>query len=245
MLILGVDTAAAKGSIALAQSGVLLATRNTDQQRSHSEWLLPAIHEIMGVGHSLNNIDFLAIDRGPGSFTGLRISLNVVKTLAWSLGKTILAADSLSILAYNASQRIQPSISFKGSGKEQDKVTFASVMNAYKNSVFVAKYEIYKKKIEQVLETKVVPVSDLEDIITSTTWCCGDGYLAYEKFFSTSLKSKLVRDSHLLDYPNAEGLVGLAHLRSNFIRTFEWNSITPLYLKASEAEERVKAHASK
>ena len=66
----------------------------------------------------------------------------------------------------------------------------------------------------------------------------GDGYLAYEKYFSSELISKMDRPSLPLDEPNAKALGLLAFYGAE--KSSHWSEILPLYLRASEAEENLQ-----
>ena len=74
--------------------------------------------------------------------------------------------------------------------------------------------------------------------------CVGDGFTAYEKYFSAELKSKLIRKNSLNDFPNAGVLGQIAALDFDPITTFDWESLKPLYIRGSEAEEEWNADRS-
>ena len=70
--------------------------------KTHSQTLLPMIDEIMKMTETeTEDIDFIAVSSGPGSFTGLRIGAATAKGLALSLKKKIIAVPTLLMLAYN------------------------------------------------------------------------------------------------------------------------------------------------
>jgi tRNA threonylcarbamoyladenosine biosynthesis protein TsaB len=102
MLILALDTSTFSGSIALVKDGRLLGALTTPDVGTHSKWLMPSIDALLGDGRvGLEEVDYIALTNGPGSFTGLRIGVSVVKGLAWALGKPVLTVSSLEALAYN------------------------------------------------------------------------------------------------------------------------------------------------
>ena len=126
MLILALDTSTFSGSIALVKDGRLLGARTTPQVGTHSKWLMPSIDALLGDGRvGLAEVDYIALTNGPGSFTGLRIGVSVVKGLAWALGKPVLAVSSLEALAYNLKDR--PSL-------------VCPVIDARKDEVYAALY---------------------------------------------------------------------------------------------------------
>ena len=90
MNILAVDTSEARGSVALLRRGELLATRVHDTSHDYSEWLLPAVDELLGASRMrMAELDLLAVSTGPGSFTGVRVGLTTVKAWVEVYGKPV------------------------------------------------------------------------------------------------------------------------------------------------------------
>ena len=87
MIVLALDTTSPRSSFALAQDGVVLATVEGDEQLPHSQTLFASLTEVLSsAGISLAQIDLLAGNTGPGSFTGLRVGVSVANALGYSLG---------------------------------------------------------------------------------------------------------------------------------------------------------------
>lgn len=100
MFVLAVDTSSKALSVALAEEGKILGERQSFLGYNHSETLLPTVMTLLrDSGLSLQELDLLACTTGPGSFTGIRIGLASMKTLAWELGKPLLGISSLAALA--------------------------------------------------------------------------------------------------------------------------------------------------
>src|SRR5437763_14313129 len=99
---LALDTGSPRVSVALARDGALVASRWVEQERSSAR-LLAMIREVLdeaGIGVSgLGGIDGIAVLRGPGSFTGLRIGLATVLGLHQATGVRATAIPSLPVLA--------------------------------------------------------------------------------------------------------------------------------------------------
>lgn len=82
-LIFAVDTSSSQGSIALSRGPSLLATRMFGEAKSHSQLLLPTTADLFKeTGVDISEVDIFAAVIGPGSFTGLRVSLACVRGLA-------------------------------------------------------------------------------------------------------------------------------------------------------------------
>ena len=83
MNILAVDTAGKSAAVAILRDDTLLYETQCNNGMTHSETLLPMIDTALrACGLTMEDIDLLGVTSGPGSFTGLRIGLSVVKGLA-------------------------------------------------------------------------------------------------------------------------------------------------------------------
>jgi tRNA threonylcarbamoyladenosine biosynthesis protein TsaB len=99
--------------------------------RAHAELLVPAIEEVCALaGHPVADIDAIAVDIGPGLFTGLRVGVATAKALAQALGVGLIGVGSLDILAAALADRTAP---------DQPGV-MASVVDARRGEVFAALY---------------------------------------------------------------------------------------------------------
>lgn len=105
MLLLAFDTATPTTTVALLDAATPIS-ENTLSSTSHSRSLLPAIAEILSrTGHSPRSLQAIAVGRGPGSFTGVRIGMTLAKTLAYALDIPLVGVSTLRALAHNAAVR--------------------------------------------------------------------------------------------------------------------------------------------
>jgi len=101
MKILAVDTATTSCSVALFNGRQLLAEEVYTAGKTHSRHLLSIIHGILGRCECTpDDLSGIAVTRGPGTFTGLRIGISTVKGLASALGIPVVGVSSLAALAY-------------------------------------------------------------------------------------------------------------------------------------------------
>jgi tRNA threonylcarbamoyladenosine biosynthesis protein TsaB len=71
----------------------------------HAERLFPMIAEVMGAaGLEFADLDRIAVTRGPGSFTGVRVGVSAARALALATGKPVVATTSLAVMAHRAEQ---------------------------------------------------------------------------------------------------------------------------------------------
>jgi tRNA threonylcarbamoyladenosine biosynthesis protein TsaB len=104
-LLLALDTGSPLVSVALARDGAVVASRSVEQARS-SVRLLEMVQEVLAeAGIGVRDLGGIAVLRGPGSFTGLRIGLATVLGLHQALGVPATALPSLPILAASAGAR--------------------------------------------------------------------------------------------------------------------------------------------
>ena len=99
-LILGIETATKMCSVVISRDGVLLALKETGGEYSHSENLNHFVELACNEAKiKLNELDAIAISKGPGSYTGLRIGVSSAKGLCYGLEKPLIAVDTLKALA--------------------------------------------------------------------------------------------------------------------------------------------------
>ena len=104
MLILAVDTTTPGGSVALLEDETLLGEANVESAATHSSRLFRSIDFLVGaLGKDIKDIDAFAVAAGPGSFTGIRIGVGAVKSLAFASGKPVAPVSTLLALAVKLS----------------------------------------------------------------------------------------------------------------------------------------------
>jgi len=99
--ILGVDTSTRTGSVALLEKDTVVAEIQVTSSDTHAKRLMSAIDLTLGMaGMGVDECDGFAVTTGPGSFTGLRIGISVVKGLSFATGKAVTGVSTLEALAY-------------------------------------------------------------------------------------------------------------------------------------------------
>jgi tRNA threonylcarbamoyladenosine biosynthesis protein TsaB len=100
MLLLSLDTSTSGCSVALHQDGVLLGCYELFTERTSSAMLTTLISNVVEqTGFGLSQLDAIAVAKGPGSYTGLRIGVSTAKGLCFSLDKPLLAVNTLAAMA--------------------------------------------------------------------------------------------------------------------------------------------------
>lgn len=226
MIILGVDTTAVIGSVAVCEienkelkSHVVFTVKN---KLTHSETLLPMIDSALKTyGVDIDDVNKFAVSVGPGSFTGVRIGVSTVKGLATKGNKPCAAVSTLEAIA--------------NSHREFDGVICA-VMDARRNQFYVA---LFKKGI-RLTKDDLLPADAIEALLREKgekVIVCGDGA---ELFASLCGYEKMILAPEESRYQNALS-VALVGAR---IEEIKHTKLLPCYLRASQAERERKEKES-
>ncbi len=216
------------------QDGVCTHSRKSATQKSHSEALHQFVFEILNEANlKLADIDFYAAGCGPGSFTGIRVSLNTAKAFAYAFQKPIVEVDSLRNLA----ELNKGLVRLAGPTKIPNSKILC-LINAYKNMSYYAIYDFGPDNQLKVLQgPDVIPMKDIKILFKDPILTVGDGFLTYESFLPKNISSQMLRPVSVVDDPSAESLGVVAFEQIQAGLTLDWKSIKPLYIRYSEAEE--------
>lgn len=131
MLILSLDTTTRAGSAAVLRDDSVVAVLDGDAARTHGERLPGELAEVLRIaGVTLQDIELLAVARGPGAFTGLRIGLAAMQALAMVTSRPVVGVSALDALAAAA---------FESMAVEQARL--CAWMDAARGEVFAAAYD--------------------------------------------------------------------------------------------------------
>ena len=130
--LLAIESATDMVGVALVRGDGASAERIHEGGRAHAELLAPAIEEVCAVsGCTLDEVGTIAVDIGPGLFTGLRVGVSTAKALGQALGIGVLGVSSLDVLAFAAAERLGPTDQLEA---------VAAVVDARRGEVFAAAY---------------------------------------------------------------------------------------------------------
>ena len=223
MKLLAIETSTMMSSIALIDENKLLAENQIEIKSTYSDALFPLIEHILkSVKVSIKEVDAFALAQGPGSFTALRIGISVIKGLALATNKPLIAIPSLDGLAHN--------ICFT-------KLLICPLLDARKDEVYTA---FYKREdlhlLKKLTPDRVIVPEKLLDEIREDVVFLGGGSDLYRNLIVKKLKEKVLFAPLHLKYPRASTIAQLAleKLKNNEIMNIE--SISPVYVRAPEAE---------
>jgi tRNA threonylcarbamoyladenosine biosynthesis protein TsaB len=102
-LILSIETATKICSVALHEKEALIGQRKLNVDKSHSKFLAPMIHELFDLkGRALSDLSAVAVSKGPGSYTGLRIGTSTAKGICYALDIPLIAVNTLLAMCHEA-----------------------------------------------------------------------------------------------------------------------------------------------
>lgn len=221
MLILGIDTATARVGVSIGGHEGVLGLFEVTRGRRHAETLVPAVEFLCRQADiEIGEISVVAVDVGPGLFTGLRVGLAAAKSFAQALRIPMIGISSLDLLAFP--------------NRLTDRVV-VPVIDARKGEVFWAMYRSVPGGVQKVAEPTVGPVEELiGDLLARSqdVLCVGDGAHRYRDEILEGFHCEIGSDAH----PSAAPLVQLAHaqaLREEWVNPWE---IEPIYLRAPDAQ---------
>jgi len=174
MKILALDSSGLVATVAVLEDDVMVAEYTTCYKKTHSQTLLPMLDEIKKMTElDMKSIDAIAVTKGPGSFTGLRIGCATAKGLGLALDCPLVAIPTVDALAYN----------MYGSD-----ALICPLMDARRDQVYTGLYRFEKNEngYEMVCEVPQCAISIEEIINIVNTWeqkviFLGDGVPVYKE----------------------------------------------------------------
>ena len=227
-----------KGGVAVAREGKILSRLVWDRDVSHGELLTPALQRaVEDAGLKMSDLTRIAIGHGPGSFTGVRITVNAARALGYALRIPIAVYDTAELLAAGV-VRLEPLIG--GGAPAAAPLPVLTLINAQKNLVFASTFVRAGKRWKRTTPLEAISLGNVENIVTGPHLCVGDGYLELESAMSPALRSRLLRDAAVPDFPTPEALVTLDQTERSHRPALVWKDVQALYIRASGAEEKLE-----
>jgi tRNA threonylcarbamoyl adenosine modification protein YeaZ len=213
MKILAVETSGKSFSVGLNIDGQTVTALYYNCGLMHSEKLIDVINNALEItGNSLQDIDKFAVSTGPGSFTGIRVGMTVIKTMAQALNKPIIAMDSLTILEAGM-------IEIKG-------IKIIAAINALRD-------EVYIKQKNKIIIKSLASLLDSLKRYKNKVLIIGDAAIVYREKIKKVLGKYAVSLPPIMHFPKASALAKEAcHLIGQ-----DYSKISPLYIRRSWAEE--------
>lgn len=228
MKILAIDTSTTVASVAVCDDEKILGEINLDYKQNHSVTIMPMIDSLLKmVDIDIQDIDYFAICKGPGSFTGLRIGASTIKAMAHSLNKKIIPISTLEVMAYNITHT--------------DKC-IVPIIDAKAQRIFTAIYENKNNNLVNILEEEAMTILELLDFIKQNDIdpiFLGDGANAYKDIILKYFDKSCFAPIHL-NKQKASSLLALAIQYEKQGKYTDYNGLEIEYIRKPQAERELE-----
>lgn len=225
MKVLAIEASGNVASVAVATEEKVLTEITTDSKKTHSQTLLPMIDEALTKAEStVKDIDFIAISKGPGSFTGLRIGSATAKGMAFAAGKEIVEVGTLEAMAY---------------GVMDTQSVICPILDARNRNVFTGFYSLGKDgALEALEEQQAITIDETIEKINgyNKVVVLGDGADAYKEELQNKVVSELQFAPIQLNRQRSANVAALGIRYYQEGKVVSSREHVPTYLRKSQAE---------
>lgn len=225
MKILALDSSGMVASVAILEDDNLIAEYTMNYKKTHSQTLLPMVDEIVKMTETtLDTFDAIAVAKGPGSFTGLRIGAATAKGLAMAIDKPIIGIPTVEGLAanlYGVDALICP------------------LMDARRNQVYTGIYRFDGYSMITVKDQVAIGIDEIVDAlnqIEKDVIFLGDGVDVYREYIQEHAS---VQYSFAPAHMSKQRAGALAYRAKAYYEAGKFedaDSFEPEYLRVSQAE---------
>ena len=222
--IVAIETSSAQGSVALAQGDDLRAIAELATSAKHCQHLMPTIDALCRqLGWKPNDLDHIYVSAGPGSFTGLRISITIAKTLATALDLQIVAVPTMRVIAARAESLDEPP------------ARLGVVLDAKRRQVYASLFQFRDRQYEAVLEASLMTPAELLERAPRPLSLTGEGLAWHADAFQCRTIDWLDEDHRM---PRAQEVHRIGRRMAKRNEFTPPNELIPIYIRIPEAEEK-------
>ena len=222
-LILSIETGSDICSVALANDGELMALRESDEGRDHAKKVALFVDELLReTGVQPSDLDAIAVGKGPGSYTGLRIGVSFAKGMCYALNIPLISVGSLDALTEVAREDFDAGI-IDLEDVEWPSAHLCPMVDARRMEVYA-----------QVFDTEGKALSDVvAEVVTDESFAQWRANGKFVIFGNGAAKcAEVLKDAICVSVaPSARGIVRLAEEAFNAGRFEDLAYFEPFYLK--------------
>ena len=230
-LILAVDTSAKPVSCALVENNKVLGCFYSNTGLTHSQTLMPMIDALLKVSDiSIDRLDAVAVNAGPGSFTGVRIGVSAVKGIAFTYNTPCISVSTLEAMA-------------EAVACSSDSI-ICGVMDARCQQVYSALFQRDEQgQLVRLTADEAISIDALREQLKtydSNIVLVGDGSELCYRTLSDDI-SRLSLAPSSVRYQSASATAVVAHRKFEAGETVDAESLLPVYLRLPQAERELNS----
>lgn len=227
MKILAIDTSATAASVAISEKNKVIGEFFINTSLTHSQTLMPMIEQLLkSTQLSLDDIDAIAINAGPGSFTGVRIGVAAAKGLAFAKDSPCISVSTLHSMAYNM---------------QGNDCIVCAVMDARCSQVYNALFRINGNTVERITEDRAISLQDLKlDIekYSEKIILVGDGAEITKTYLGNEFDNvELASANNRVQRAASTALAGFELYNNKEVVSCE--QLMPIYLRLPQAQREL------
>ncbi len=226
-MILAIDTSTTGCSVALHRGHELLARYDLFTERTSSSLLTTLINNVVEhTGHQLSDLDAIAVAKGPGSYTGLRIAVATAKGLCFALDKPLLAVNTLNAMSEQVrTAHTLMRITLKPA---LNPVFFCPMIDARRMEVYCAMYDAGGVEMLPTTANVIDAESFAEELERGTVLFFGDGAAKCQPVLGHHANARFLEP---IIHPSARTVGVLAYAAFREGRFEDLATFEPFYLK--------------
>lgn len=219
MIMLGIETSWERGGVTVSEEGQVVARETLDKPRSHGEKLAVLVNRALRRANgSPGDLDLIAVNRGPGSYTGLRVGVTFAKTLAYARDIDLVPVHAMEVIAHDVPVR---------AGR------LVIVINAEWNEVYTVTYRAREDEWVREGRIKTKQPGTVCEELEEDTLIVGNGL---EVFSDTFSGMEADRGEETCWYPSSRNVVSVGRKRFEEEGGSDPFGLEPLYLRPTQAD---------
>ena len=245
MLTFAITTTTKLAGISLHKDNKILGEIKIEVSRTHSTTILDQIEGLFAwTGEKLDNVGNVLVSIGPGSFTGVRIAISVVKGMFYGRNVNFYQVNELDALAYQAFYSLDSNFLSQNSGSEENsKIEIYSMIDSGKEKIYCAAYEAEasEEKLRQVEDYEVIKLEKLLEKLDNKDKkivIAGDAGINYKEKITGTLKNKVLFLTD--DRMKISTATFMQMFLNNILEKSDIFQLKPDYLEKSQAERDKK-----
>ena len=245
MLTFAITTTTKLAGISLHKDNKILGEIKIEVSRTHSTTILDQIEGLFAwTGEKLDNVGNVLVSIGPGSFTGVRIAISVVKGMFYGRNVNFYQVNELDALAYQVFYSLDSNFLSQNSGSDANsKIEIYSMIDSGKEKIYCAAYEAEasEEKLRQVGDYEVIKLEKLLEKLDNKDKkiiIAGDAGINYKEKIAGTLKNRALFLAD--DRMKISTATFMQMFLNNILEKSDIFQLKPDYLEKSQAERDKK-----